>query len=109
MKKRIMRRVYIIYALRMAAHPIIVKVFLFTISLYAGAALISVGDVLLNMPSVSDLGAFWRFGLTAFTGAEMAVQLVTLAAVFLLVFTTRDIVRNFSRGLGGLTPNLRRF
>lgn len=98
-----MRRVYIIYALKLLAHPIIVKSFLLTVFLYAGAALISVGDVLMNMQSISHIGAFWRFALTAFTGAEAAVQLVTLVSTFLLVFTIRDIVKNFSEGLGGLT------
>ena len=56
-----MRRVYIIYALRMAAHPIIVKVFLFTISLYAGAALISVGDVLLSTRTGLSAGTAYYF------------------------------------------------
>lgn len=98
-----MRRVYIVYTLKLLVHPVIIKSALFTVSLYTGAALISVGDVLLNMPSISNLGALWRFGLTAFTGAEVAVQLVTLVSAFLLVFTIRDIIRNFSEGLGGLT------
>jgi len=96
LNKRIMRRVYMIYMLRTLINPITLKSFVLFGAAFAMASLISVTNVLENMPSIADISVFFSFTFSAFTGTEVLVQLLVVAVAAVGLWLVRDFVRAFS-------------
>jgi hypothetical protein len=98
-KKRIMRRVYLIYTLRQLTHPVVIKTFLFFATIFAGSKLVSVTDIILNMRGLSDFKGFVNFSFSAFFHTDLFVQMITITSLLIFMAILTDIIRNFSGGL----------
>ena len=79
--KKIMRRIYLMYVLRRATSARAVKLYVMLISTASVASLVSLSNVLANMPSLLDLRATLAFTLSAFLNTGVYVQL--MVALFL--------------------------
>lgn len=88
-----MRRVHTIHAVRPLMSGVALAVVVFGVSLYALGRFVFVAQVFRNMPAVQDVGALLRFFAEAFITTEVAVQLVTVAIMFSLLWMLRDIMR----------------
>jgi|SRR3989344_7531110 len=91
---RIMRRVYVIYYMRKALSPRALKIYAFIAACLGTASVVSVSNVLANMPS--DLAGISAFLVAAFTNTQVVVQALSLAALATLCVLVADIVRSFS-------------
>lgn len=95
LKENIMRRVRFIWGFKRLGTVLTAKFALFA-ALVAGASFfVSVPNVLRNMPSFTQIGDFSQFVASAFLNTKVFVQLASLAAITLLYFMARDIVRAF--------------
>ena len=79
--KRIMRRIYAVYVLRRATSARAVKLYALIVSTASVASLVSVSNVLANMPSLLDIRATLAFTFAAFLHTGALVQV--FVAVFL--------------------------
>jgi len=101
LKKRIMRRVYVIYTLRQALSPLALKVYVLAVSFVGIASLVSVGNVFANMPA--DLLGMFTFVFYALTHTEFVVQLLIFGTLAVALWLVRDLAKGFH-----LTPHLSR-
>ena len=93
LKIDVMRRVHFIYWAKRVYHSVTLKVFLLGICMAFTTLSVSLPHILLNMPSLRDVVAVWKFLMAAFVNTQMNVQLLSLLALAVLVWLTRDIVR----------------
>lgn len=95
LQKKIMRRVYVIYALRQLFAPVMLRVYVLAAALTGLFSFVSVGDVLVNMPTYG-LAALYDFSTYALMHTDHVVQilLAIMAAVF--IFLIRDVVRSIA-------------
>ncbi|HEY4517396.1 MAG TPA: hypothetical protein VJI74_00715 [Candidatus Paceibacterota bacterium] len=94
LKIRIMRRVYVIYFVRRALSRRALTVYAFIAASLATASVVSVSNVLANMPA--DFGGMSTFLISAFANTQFTVQALSLIAVATLIALLVDIVRSFS-------------
>lgn len=91
-----MRRVYFIYAVRQLTSPLSLKAVTLGACALAATYWVSLSQVFLNMPSMSDFAALFKFFSSAFIETNGAVKLLVIASLGILFMLLRDIVRNFS-------------
>lgn len=75
-----MRRVYTIFILRKIFNPVMYRVYLFAAFFGGIASLVSISNVLTNMPAGS-FSELYRFTLYAFAHTELLVQMLTLGLI----------------------------
>ena len=102
LKKRIMRRVYFLFFARKAIGPTAVKLYTLMLSSVGIVSLVSVGNVVSNMPQ-SNATEVFNFALYALTHTELIVQLFVFATLAATLWLTRDVIRGFQH-----SPNLHR-
>ena len=95
-KKRVMRRIYIISVLRQVFHPVVLKSAMLAVFVLMTSVLVSVPNVIENMPTFTDLGASLRFILRAFVQTETLVQIFSLGSIFLIAWLIKDALKSFS-------------
>jgi len=96
LKKRIMRRVYTTFLIRKILSPLAVKMYVLAAFVGFSVQFVSVGNVVANMPRLTDLSALYNFSTSAFLNTEFAMQILSagvLVAIFLLL---KDIVKMHS-------------
>ena len=94
LKKRIMRRVYIISVMRRVFHPVVLKGVILVIFVVVGNILVSVPNVINNMLLASDTKI--NFLLEAFSQTETLVQMISLGSIFLITWLIKDALQSFS-------------
>ncbi|OGG47342.1 hypothetical protein A2671_01520 [Candidatus Kaiserbacteria bacterium RIFCSPHIGHO2_01_FULL_49_13] len=94
LKIRIMRRVYVIYYVRKALSPRALKMYALIAACLGTASVVSVSNVLQNMPS--DVAGISSFFIAAFANTKLIVQLLTAGAIVTLLALLADLVRSFS-------------
>jgi hypothetical protein len=77
LKKKIMKRVYTIFILRKIFRPVMYRLYLFAAFLGGIVSLVSISNVLTNMPADS-FAELYSFALYAFAHTELLVQALTL-------------------------------
>ncbi|HEY4475413.1 MAG TPA: hypothetical protein VJB92_01690 [Candidatus Paceibacterota bacterium] len=97
LKNNIMRRVYMIFVFRKITSPFSLKLFMLGALFIVGNLLVSVKDVLRNMPSWKQADGLYDFYVGAFLQTELAVQIVLFGIGVLFVLLFKDILTNNSR------------
>jgi hypothetical protein len=83
LKRRIMRRVYLLWGLRLLLHPVTAKTALVTVLAWKSTDFVSYSSVLANLPNALDVQrqiAFLHDAIVATDGATMFV--LTMIGVF---------------------------
>ena len=93
LKKRIMRRVYTIYAFRKVLSRTAFKVYAGLLLLYGIKVFVHVEAVANNMPQLSDLKGLYNFTTYALVHTGIAVQLIVFGVAGLAVWVMRDAIR----------------
>jgi hypothetical protein len=91
-----MQRVRFIHTLRTLVAGPFAALLLLAISLWGIGREVWVARVFQNMPSTSDVGAFFRFFESAFIHTDIVVQVLCVAAVIALCWMVRDIVHGIA-------------
>ena len=97
LKNNIMRRVYAVFILRKITSPFSLKLFMLSALLIASNFLVSVKNVLLNMPSWNRIDALYDFYAGAFLQTELAVQIVLFGTGVLFVLLLKDVLMSGSK------------
>ena len=97
LKNNIMRRVYAVFILRKITSPFSLKLFMLSALLIASNFLVSVKNVLLNMPSWNRIGALYDFYVGAFLQTELTVQIVLFGTGVLFVLLLKDVLMSGSK------------
>src|SRR3990167_2513434 len=102
LKKSIMRRVYFWYLISRLLSGRVLKlliVAIFAIEMTPLSPLVSMGNVLGNMSSITDLRSLYYFQTTAFVQTELVVQLTLLAFVTVCAIYLYGLVKKISRSI----------
>ena len=92
LKKKIMRRVYAMYALRLVINRFVLKCAALIFLGVGVVSVISVTDVLANMPHLLDTMALFYFSKYAFMNAELSVQAFLLGMTVFMMWLGKDLV-----------------
>jgi len=92
-KKETMRRIYMVFLIKKLYGRIAMKMYAVLALLYFQTYLVSVKNVLMNMPSVTDLGAVARFYSYAFLNTQTSVQVLTVLLGATILWLFRDLFR----------------
>lgn len=88
--KRIMRRVYFLWSLRLLLHPTTLKVLLAALLVFRSMKYVSYANVLANMPSLADLSAQLLFAKMAMYHAHPMTLVLLSSVVWLFVWAVAD-------------------
>ncbi len=88
-----MGRVYVAYAVRRVFRSSTIRAALSVGSLAWIFSVVSVLNVLQNMPSLANANALYTFGVTALSQTEVTVQVSLLLFVVALGWYARDLIR----------------
>lgn len=88
LQKKIMRRVYLAFALRLVQHPIVLQLGTFALALVLFAKLVHVHRVLQGLESTSNVP---QFLYNTFASALMRGEVLTLIVVGVLIFTALSV------------------
>jgi hypothetical protein len=90
--KRIMRRVYVVWGLRMLVHPLFLKSLIAILLLYRSTAYISYTSVLANRPVISDIPRNLAFVQDAFMNTEVTSVLLILGTLAVMAWLAMDFI-----------------
>ena len=96
-----MNRIRRIYYIRKVVNPLALKIYTLSFALIGLSFLVSVKNVIANMPSLLDINSIYTFTSSAFLYTEPSVQIILAIAGVSLLWLIRDIVRNIA-----VTPKL---
>jgi len=96
LKKRIMRRVYLVSFLRQILSPFVFKGTVLFIFMALGNVLVSVPNVISNMSIFTNVNASFLFLLNAFLHTEFLVQVVLSGSIILTIWLFKDFLRIIS-------------
>ena len=100
LRKRIMRRVYAVYALQKVLSRTALKVYAGLALLYGVKVFVHVEAVANNMPDFTNLSGLYDFSLSAIVNTNIAVQFIVFGVAALAVWIMRDAIRNiFTHGM----------
>jgi len=94
LKRKIMRRIYFMFAVRKALSPVALKLYAFIALLWFGVSQVSMGNIIANMPQVTNVSAFYDFYTSALVNTEFAVQMILAGIAFFIVWMIWDMKRN---------------
>ena len=86
-----MRRVYVIWALRLVFSPFMVKIYAAAVFLWEIGSHVYVAKVFSNSPRFFDIGSSAHFFVNAFVGTRFSVQVLVLALLVIGALVIRDI------------------
>jgi len=96
LEQRIMKRVRYTFYLKKVFNSIMLKIYALFLAFFGMFSLVSVSNILRNMPSLFEVGSFYRFVSGAVLNTEFTVQLVLVAALIVGVMLIKDTIKNFS-------------
>ena len=88
--KRIMRRVYVIWGIRLVLHPTTLKVLIAALLVFRSMKYVSYANVLANMPSLADVSAQIEFARSAMYHAQPMTLILLSSVVWLSVWAVAD-------------------
>ena len=88
--KRIMRRVHVIWGIRLALHPTTLKVLIAALLVFRSMKYVSYANVLANMPSLADVSAQIEFARSAMYHAQPMTLILLSSVVWLSVWAVAD-------------------
>ena len=91
--KRIMRRVYLVWGLRMLISPLFLKSLIVLAFLYRSTAYISYSNVLANRPVISDIPRNLAFMRDAFMHTEVTSVLLITGTLAVSIWLATDFLR----------------
>ena len=92
LKKKIMRRVYTTYALRLIINRFSLKCTALVFFMVGVVSVVSVTDVLANMPNLLDTVALFYFSKYAFMNAGLLVQALFLGTIAFMIWLSKDLI-----------------
>ncbi len=92
LERRIMRRVYLIWGLRLALHPDVLKSLIVAVFIWRSTKYFSYTHVLANMPSLLDVGAEYHFMKDAMFHAHPMTLVFLSSAAWLAVWVLADMI-----------------
>ena len=90
LSKRIMRRVYLIWSIRLLLHPTMVKVLLAALLLVRSMKYVSYANVFANMPALFDVPAGVQFMRSALHHTQPMTIVLLSSVVWLSVWVIAD-------------------
>jgi len=93
LKKRIMRRIYVLFVLRKLINAKAMKAYTVTGFIYGVLSLVSIGNIVANMPQISDLSGLLTFVLYALTHTEFVVQILIFGTLAVSLWLVKDIAQ----------------
>ena len=97
LKKRIMRRIYIISVMKRVFHPIVLKGIMLVLFMVTASFLVSVPNVINNMHiSSTNIGASFNFIMNALARTDILVQIIFLGSAILTIWLIKDALQSFS-------------
>lgn len=90
--RRIMRRVYLVAAIRYLIHPVLLKSLIAGVFFWKSTAYVSYANVIANAPNLLDIKSDIVFYHSAFANAELATIALTLSVAVLLTWITFDML-----------------
>lgn len=97
-KQNVMRRVWFVYRMRHIVNPVSAKVLACLVLAVVTASVISVRNVLMNLPTLSDIPNLAKFVLAAFANTEVVVQASVILGAVLFLLLIRDTLRHLQFG-----------
>jgi hypothetical protein len=94
LKKRIMRKVYMLYVLGKMLSKIALKIYAGLALLYGIKIFLNVGAIANNMPSLNNLSGLYNFMTYAALNTELAVQFIIFGIVALIAWVARDAIKH---------------
>jgi uncharacterized membrane protein YbaN (DUF454 family) len=88
--KRIMRRVHVIWGIRLAVHPTTLKVLIAGLLVFRSMKYLSYANVLANMPSFANISAQIEFARSAMHHAQPMALVLLSSVVWLSVWAIAD-------------------
>lgn len=95
-----MRRVYVVHYLRRLINPFTAKLAAFFMCAFLGVLTVSVKNVILNMPRVTEVKALTQFYANAFWDTEFFVRALIAGTLVLLFFIARDAAAGLRKKRG---------
>lgn len=92
LKKRILRRVYVVYVLRRLFSPALVKVYILAALVWQASQRVSIGDVIANAPGF-NIAQWYTFSTWAFLHTEVLIQASVVAGAALVFWLLWDVLR----------------
>jgi len=89
LKRNIMARIYLIFAIRKLKNPLFLKLAGLTLLLTITSFLVSLGNVIANMPS--DPIGLYNFGTTAFWNTGISVKAMILLSTVVVALLVKDV------------------
>ncbi len=100
--RRIMRRIYFVYVLRLLTSPFALGVYLGVVAVTDMFFSVSLAHVYANMPSISEPLHIYHFIYTAVAATEWMVKLACVALVVSLAIVSFQPVRRLLRASMGV-------
>ncbi|MBT3730044.1 hypothetical protein HON59_01430 [bacterium] len=94
LKKRIMRRVYMLYVLGKVLSKLAFKIYAGLALLYGIKVFVHVEAVANNMPDFNNLSGLYTFMTNAALNTDLAVQFIVFGVVALIAWVLRDAIKN---------------
>lgn len=88
--KRIMRRVYLVWSIRLLLHPTTLKVLIAAFLVFRSMKYVSYANVLANMPSLADISAQIEFARSAMYHAQPMTLVLLSSVAWLCVWAVAD-------------------
>lgn len=92
LKGKIMRRIYMIYMLRLLVHPKTIKSALFLVMFWRSTAYVSYASVFQNSPNVFDVGREVDFARSAVMQTEATTLVLVFGAILMFGWLLRDMI-----------------
>ncbi len=90
-KKKVMKRIYIIYVLRPLVSTGTISAFVLMTALWGIGKEVWVAHVFSNMPQLTNITAFTQFWTYAFLHTHFVVQALTIMAVIAIVYFASSV------------------
>ncbi len=101
LQQKIMRRVWAIFFLRTLTSFPALRIYTLAFLTWQTVSVVSVRDVLANMPRIADIGHLWTFYVSAFMHAEFLAQALLLAMIAVGGFSVWRAFIYLRRSFGG--------
>jgi hypothetical protein len=90
---RILRRIHRIYIIKNAFFSLSFRVYALIAGVGGVVSLVSIDDVIANMPTILDISSFSSFTFFALMHTEWTVQTLIVFSILLTLWLVRDLVR----------------
>ncbi len=97
LKKNIMRRVYMVYILRMVVKPLILEGILLVCLMGVATFFISLPHVITNLLALHGIQALGKFFVAAFMNTQSIVKAISISVVLVTIAFAYDFIRRIGK------------